>query len=777
MTITINLDEIEFYKEDYESTGKIYLTGSITGLDSTKQYCVWWTCDMCTEGMYLHRGSLDYFFIDKKSSASFGDITHLHTSDIVWSTGDYSVLGVYIIEVDGTCENYISSVLADTSLIVYHDYEYPPEETGILSCKSVPTGAKIYLNDEYYGLTNMDITLDPGQYNIKFTKDGYEDFTEIRTIVAGETSYISKTLVPITKEGFLEMVSGSFEFTDMTATPVTEAPEGQEIQVCFDVKNTGESTDNFYVSVEKDNVSLSIDTFSLNVNETKSIYTNTFIMDTSDIDIIIFTYHDDESIDDYIIDKTYTKTLYYKVPEFCTQYFRIEDQDGNPLKGSITSPSWDIDLGVPNTGEASTTLQKGISYTFTAYVGTKTKTSYIVACTDTVETYVFDIPVLCTQVLRILDQDGNLIDGIFYCEYFGEVSTENGKYEFEVNPFQTLQITAHYNELSIVKNVTTCTPIPEDFIFDIEEPEFGKIGEITYNIIKQIGNDEITFYIPVTNLTDKEQCFYVNLMNPDDETEVLEKAPNVPLIGRIADRIPAGDTEIIELSSTWDVRWNINNVLGKIVKFELRHSEPVLDALGVVICNPLKSAYDVVDEVSVDLSATDIIINLNVDNTMGLVTKDLKAGLLYSDPTTLTKTDVCGSPIDIIDVTPNIFTTSWTYPGPFTCSGKAYPADSMFVVYARGYDDKDNEYVITSRIFRSVYGTKEVTLKITGEPIEECFIDHPTDPTKCLITMEQWKVIKWGGIVVGGLYIANIVSPFVKGAGEGLKALTSKDKK
>ena len=60
---------------------------------------------------------------------------------------------------------------------------------------------------------------------------------------------------------------------------------------------------------------------------------------------------------------------------------------------------------------------------------------------------------------------------------------------------------------------------------------------------------------------------------------------------------------------------------------------------------------------------------------------------------------------------------------------------------------------------------------------EECFIGHPTDPTKCLITNEQWGYIKWGAIAVGALYVAKVASPVVKTAGEGFKLLTDNDNK
>lgn len=621
-----------------------------------------------------------------------------------------------------------------------------------------------------------------------------------------------------------------------------------------------------------------------------------------------------------------SKSINIEIPQepiFCTQQFRVEDQDRNPLISVISSPTWDIDLQVPSTGEASLYMEQGITYTVTAYnyEHNLQQTRTFTTCTSQPLIFVLDIPdpcegvicenictdeghlvirecdpdlgicqdiktelnspecvqpdeptlttiitspepyivgtnigietilktsagvpiygedvffytpteflganltnsdgkvtisfltsevpstyeiytthltdddvfiesnhitfttkepvvPYCTQKLRLLDQDGNLVGGKFYSTEFGEFFT-SGEFEFNVEEGKTIEITGYHYNLSLTKTITTCTTEPLDFIFDTEEPEpdIGKIGAITYEIIKRPLNDQITFYIPVTNLTDEEQCFYINLMDPENETEVLEKAPNIPLIGRIADRIPAGATEVIELSSTWDVRWNINNVIGQVVTFELRHSEPVFNAFGVVVCNPLKSAYDIVDKITYDLTNIDIIVSVCADNTEGLITKDLQIGLMYSDPLTITKTDVCMSPMNVINIANEEFCTSWHRPGPFICSGSAYLADSMFVAYARGFDDEDNEYIITSPIFRSIYGTKNISIKITGEPIEECFIDHPFDDTKCLITNDQWTFIKWTAIALGSLYVVSVAAPLVKGAGEGLQALTKR---
>ncbi len=49
------------------------------------------------------------------------------------------------------------------------------KRTGILAVRSIPEGAKIYLNNELKEITNATITsLDPGEYNLRVEKEGFE---------------------------------------------------------------------------------------------------------------------------------------------------------------------------------------------------------------------------------------------------------------------------------------------------------------------------------------------------------------------------------------------------------------------------------------------------------------------------------------------------------------------------------------------------------------------------------------------------------------------------
>ena len=94
----------------------------------------------------------------------------------------------------------------------------------------------------------------------------------------------------------------------------------------------------------------------------------------------------------------------------CTQQFRLEDQNGNPLAGSITGEEIDPIITVPASGEVSTEIIRGNIYTVTAFVGALKVTKTFTACTGKI-TFQFTVVEQCTQQLRFEDLDGNLLSG------------------------------------------------------------------------------------------------------------------------------------------------------------------------------------------------------------------------------------------------------------------------------------------------------------------------------------------------------------------------------
>jgi len=115
---------------------------------------------------------------------------------------------------------------------------------------------------------------------------------------------------------------------------------------------------------------------------------------------------------------------------------------------------------------------------------------------------------------------------------------------------------------------------------DILSNEFSGIlsasymGNITYAIEPSIGNDEITFHIPITNVDTKRRWFYVNLY--DQSGNFIDSEPDIirPIIG-------PGETHPITISSKLKT-WHIGHVQGQTVKFELKSKDSLLAGYKVV---------------------------------------------------------------------------------------------------------------------------------------------------------------------------------------------------
>ena len=72
----------------------------------------------------------------------------------------------------------------------------PIVTTGSLSVSSSPSGAAVYVDGIYQGVTNTVIgNLVPGSHSVRLTKAGYQDWTGTVSISAGATTYLNPTLV------------------------------------------------------------------------------------------------------------------------------------------------------------------------------------------------------------------------------------------------------------------------------------------------------------------------------------------------------------------------------------------------------------------------------------------------------------------------------------------------------------------------------------------------------------------------------------------------------
>ena len=72
----------------------------------------------------------------------------------------------------------------------------PVTGTGVLDISSNPTGANVYINNEYKGIAPLQVTLPAGDYSITFKLTGYTDSTVTATVNSGGTSTVQGSLVP-----------------------------------------------------------------------------------------------------------------------------------------------------------------------------------------------------------------------------------------------------------------------------------------------------------------------------------------------------------------------------------------------------------------------------------------------------------------------------------------------------------------------------------------------------------------------------------------------------
>ena len=71
----------------------------------------------------------------------------------------------------------------------------PPTQKGAIYAQSVPNGAAISMNGNFYGYAPITIpNLAPGSYSMKATMNGYSPDTQLINVYAGQTAYYSPTL-------------------------------------------------------------------------------------------------------------------------------------------------------------------------------------------------------------------------------------------------------------------------------------------------------------------------------------------------------------------------------------------------------------------------------------------------------------------------------------------------------------------------------------------------------------------------------------------------------
>jgi hypothetical protein len=100
-----------------------------------------------------------------------------------------------------------AKVTAGQTTPIYHTLT-PIPTTGAITVFSSPTGAEIYLDNNYEGRTLHTITdVLPGYHTIRLCLEGYRDWSTTVLVTAGDTTPVQATLTPIPRTGAISVNS------------------------------------------------------------------------------------------------------------------------------------------------------------------------------------------------------------------------------------------------------------------------------------------------------------------------------------------------------------------------------------------------------------------------------------------------------------------------------------------------------------------------------------------------------------------------------------------
>ena len=122
------------------------------------------------------------------------------------ATGDSAIVAVapghHTISLDLSGYNHwetgVDVTAGETSHVSASLVSPPPSPpTSIISISSSPSGADVYLDDAYKGITPLTLTdVVPGTYTMEVKLDGYNDWSTSVQATAGNTESVSTTLAP-----------------------------------------------------------------------------------------------------------------------------------------------------------------------------------------------------------------------------------------------------------------------------------------------------------------------------------------------------------------------------------------------------------------------------------------------------------------------------------------------------------------------------------------------------------------------------------------------------
>lgn len=96
--------------------------------------------------------------------------------------------------------------VTDTALF-YVGRQAPPVIFGTIAVRSSPSGANVFINGQFAGITPVNFGTTAGRHEVRIERSGYEIYRETVTVRPGETVSVSASLSPLRRTGTVSFTS------------------------------------------------------------------------------------------------------------------------------------------------------------------------------------------------------------------------------------------------------------------------------------------------------------------------------------------------------------------------------------------------------------------------------------------------------------------------------------------------------------------------------------------------------------------------------------------
>jgi hypothetical protein len=102
--------------------------------------------------------------------------------------------------------------------------------TGSVAITSVPSGAEVYLDNAFRGLSPMTLdSVPPGTHGVRTRLSGYQDWSSQIQVTAGQTTQIAATLLPVATPPPPQTQTGAFPLLALGALAIVVLLAGKKI--------------------------------------------------------------------------------------------------------------------------------------------------------------------------------------------------------------------------------------------------------------------------------------------------------------------------------------------------------------------------------------------------------------------------------------------------------------------------------------------------------------------------------------------------------------------